>query len=166
MNLQHRNQAPRPQNRHRFDFERKSLKKPEAPGSAGRCEKGTGRSTAPPLCPAPFSHPFRCPYPGLFQPWPYGAEFGFCGLGTGRFPTLGRKPPHRATQGPTGGFPFWAAAGHKKDRRRGLPGGGFGVTIVYAGNLPILLHPPARRGISAAGSPPAPWRCPIPIGWR
>ena len=67
MNLQHRNQAPRPQNRHRFDFERKSLKKPEAPGSAGRCEKGTGRSTAPSLCPATLFHPSRCSYPRLFQ---------------------------------------------------------------------------------------------------
>ena len=27
-----------------------------------------------------------------------GAEFGFCGLGTGRFPTLGRNPPHRPSQ--------------------------------------------------------------------
>src|SRR5699024_4469186 len=39
-----------------------------------------------------------------------------------------------------------------------------GVTIAYAGILPILPRPPARRGISAAGNPPAPWRCPIPIG--
>ena len=35
---------------------------------------------------------------GFFQPCLCGAEFGFCGLGTGRFPTLGRKPPHRPSQ--------------------------------------------------------------------
>ena len=52
---QHRNQAPRPQNRHRLFRERKSLKKPEATGSAGRCELGRGRLTAPSLCPAIIS---------------------------------------------------------------------------------------------------------------
>ena len=106
MNLQRRNQAPRPQNRHRFDLERKSLKKPEAPGSAGRCEKGAGRSTAPSLSPASFSHPSRCSYPGIFQPCLCGAEFGFLGLGAGRSPLWGENRltgPHRPEK--PGAFP-------------------------------------------------------------
>ena len=98
MNLQHRNQAPRPQNRHRFDFERKSLKKPEAPGSAGRCEKGTGRSTAPSLCPAPFSHPSRCSYPGIFSTLPLWGRIRLFGAWCGSFPHLGEKT---ASQGHT-----------------------------------------------------------------
>ena len=124
MNLQHRNQAPRPQNRHRFDFEGKSLKKPEAPGSAGRCEKGTGRSTAPSLCPAVISHPLYWLYSGIFQPCPHRAEFGFLGPGAGPFPTLDAKPAHRAKRWPTGGFPVQAAAGHEKDCCLGFPGSG------------------------------------------
>ena len=73
---------------------------------------------------------------------------------------------HRAKRWPTGGFPVWAAAGCKK------PPPGFAwqrscvFVMGFAGILPILPRPPARRGISAAGNPPAPWRCPIPIGWR
>lgn len=99
MHLQHRNQAPRPQNRHRFDFERKSLKKPEAPGSAGRCEKGTGRSTAPSLCPAFLSHPFCCPSLAVFN-WPdTGPNSGLGGLGRVLSPPWGRT---RHT-GPHGG---------------------------------------------------------------
>ena len=158
MNLQHRNQAPRPQNRHRFDLERKSLKKPEAPGSAGRCEKGTGRSTAPSLCPASFSHPLYWLYSGIFQPCPHRAEFGFLGPGAGPFPhpgcetgTQGQTVANRGVPGPGC---CWA-------RKRLLPGFPWQRSCVFvmgfAGNLPILPHPPARRGISAAGNPPAPW---------
>lgn len=99
MNLQHRNQAPRPQNRHRFDFERKSLKKPEAPGSAGRCEKGTGRSTAPSLCPAPFSHPSRCSYPGIFSTLPLWGRIRLFGAWCGSFPHLGEKTAPQALTG-------------------------------------------------------------------
>ena len=99
MNLQHRNQAPRPQNRHRFDFERKSLKKPEATGSAGRCETGAGRSTAPALCPAFLSHPFCCPSLAVFN-WPdTGPNSGLGGLGRVLSPPWGRT---RHT-GPNGG---------------------------------------------------------------
>ena len=35
---------------------------------------------------------------GFFQSCLCGAEFGFLGPGTGRFPTLGRKPPHGPSQ--------------------------------------------------------------------
>ena len=154
MNLQHRNQAPRPQNRHRSDFERKSLKKPEAPGSAGRCEKGTGRSMAPSLCPASFSHPSRCSYPGIFQPCLCGAEFGFLGLGAGRFPTLGRKPPHRATRGPTAALPV-PAAGYKKAAVRFCGTAALCFMIRSAENLLLPPHPPARRDTWPAGNPPA-----------
>ena len=99
MNVQHRNQAPRPQNRHRMTRERKSLKKPEATGSAGRCEPGRGRLTAPSLCPAPFSHPFRCPYPGIFSTLPTQGRirlFGACG---GSFPHPGEKTASQALTG-------------------------------------------------------------------
>ena len=99
MNLQHRNQAPRPQNRHRFDFERKSLKKPEAPGSAGRCEKGTGRSTAPSLCPAPFSHPSRCSYPGIFSTLPLWGRIWLLRAWNGSFPHPGEKTASQALTG-------------------------------------------------------------------
>ena len=92
MNLQHRNQAPRPQNRHRFDLERKSLKKPEAPGSAGRCEKGTGCFTAPALSPAFLSHPSRCSYPGIFNLAFVGPNLAFWGLGWVRSPPWGESP--------------------------------------------------------------------------
>ena len=99
MNLQHRNQAPRPQNRHRFDFERKSLKKPEAPGSAGRCEKGTGRSTAPSLCPAPFSHPSRCSYPGIFSTLPLWGRIWLLRAWNGSCPHPGEKTASQALTG-------------------------------------------------------------------
>ena len=99
MNLQHRNQAPRPQNRHRFDFEGKSLKKPEAPGSAGRCEKGTGRSTAPSLCPAPFSHPSRCSYPGIFSTLPLWGRIWLLRPWNGSFPHPGEKTASQALTG-------------------------------------------------------------------
>ena len=203
MNLQHRNQAPRPQNRHRFDFERKSLKKPEAPGSAGRCEKGTGRSTAPPLCPASLSHPLLLPYlRAVFNLARHGAEFGPWGPGVGSFPypggksrtqaLTGRRNPmlfrrkrrvlctrgflsdqatglglHTGPNGGQQGLPGLGCCWVQKSRRRVLPGSGPGVYVMaFAGNLPILPRPPARRGISAAGNPPAPWRSPSPTGWR
>lgn len=106
MNLQHRNQAPRPQNRHRFDLERKSLKKPEAPGSAGRCEKGTGCFTAPALSPAFLSHPSRCSYPGIFNLAFVGPNLAFAGLERVVSPPWGENRltgPHRPEK--LGAFP-------------------------------------------------------------
>ena len=99
MNLQHRNQAPRPQNRHRFDLERKSLKKPEAPGSAGRCEKGTGRSTAPSLCPATLFHLSRCSYPGIFSTLPLWGQIWLLRAWNGSFPHPGEKIASQALTG-------------------------------------------------------------------
>ena len=161
MNLQHRNQAPRPQNRHRFDFERKSLKKPEAPGSAGRCEKGTGRSTAPSLSPATLFHLSRCSYPGIFSTLPLWGRIRLLGLVAGRFPTLGRKPPHRATRGPTAALPV-PAAGYKKAAVRFCGTAALCFMIRSAENL-LLPPPPARRGTWPAGNPPVLWRFPSPL---
>ncbi len=123
MHLQHRNQAPRPQNRHRFDFERKSLKKPEAPGSAGRCEKGTGRSTAPSLCPAFLSHPFCCPSLAVFN-WPdTGPNLGLGGLGRVLSPPWVRTRHTGPNGGQQGSSQSVLLLG-TKNRCRGLPGSG------------------------------------------
>ena len=86
-------------------------KKPEATGSAGRCEPGVGGSPTHTLCPACFSHPLCRPDPGLFPEernprvsqgairWfgsAHGAHTGLFGAGSGTFPTLGGNPPQRA----------------------------------------------------------------------
>lgn len=78
--------------------ERKSLKKPEATGSAGRCEPGRGRLTAPSLCPACESHPFPGRQMWFSQLALYGAEFGLLGIGSGTFPTQAGNPAHRPSQ--------------------------------------------------------------------
>ena len=73
-------------------------KKPEATGSAGRCDPGVGDSPTHTLSPAYFSHPLLWPYSGIFQPCPHGAIFGFFGLGRVVSPSCG-EPPHTGPHG-------------------------------------------------------------------
>ena len=72
--------------------------------------------------------------------------------------------------GPNGGQQGSSQSGLLLCTKNPLPGFAWrrscDFVMEFAGILPILPRPPARRGISGAGSPPAPWRCPITIGWR
>ncbi len=105
--------------------------KPEATGSAGRCEPGRGRLTAPSLCPACESHPFPGRQMWFSQLALYGAEFGLLGIGSGTFPTQAGNPAHRP-RGPEkpGAFPKEkTGAAHPRvspgsSRRLGLAHGG------------------------------------------
>ena len=128
-------------------------KKPEATGSAGRCDPGVGGSPTHTLSPAPLSHPLCRPEPGLFPLAWFWAHTGLFWAGPGTFPTLGKNPAHRATRGPTGGLDCCRA---QKSHCRVLPDSGFGIMIAFAGNFQFLPHPPARTGTWPAGNPPAP----------
>ena len=133
---------------------------------------------------------------GFFQPCLCGAEFGFCGLGTGRFPTLGRKPPHRPSQaretrcfsaGKDGccapeGFSLtkppawsctqgetggaWVRAAGYKKAAVRFCGTAALCFMIRSAENLLLPPPPARRDTWPAGNPPVLWRSPSPIGWR
>ena len=131
-------------------------KKPEATGSAGRCEPGVGGSPTHTLCPACFSHPLCRPDPGLFPEernprvsqgairWfgsAHRGPHGPFGVGPGTFPTLGRNSAHRATRGAIGGTGFLSGGEHIRTGLfrlflggisviQELPDGGRHVTLV------------------------------------
>ena len=122
---------------------------------------------------------------GFFQPCLCGAEFGFCGLGTGRFPTLGRKPPHRPSQaretrcfsaGKDGccapeGFSLtkppawsctqgetggaWVRAAGYKKAAVRFCGTAALCFMIRSAENLLLPPPPARRDTWPAGNPPA-----------
>ena len=131
-------------------------KKPEATGSAGRCDPGVGGSPTHTLSPAFLSHPLCCPDPGLFPEernprvsqgairWLGSAHrgpHGPFGVGPGAFPALGRNSAHRATRGATGGTGFLSGGEHIRTGLfrlflggisviQELPDGGRHVTLV------------------------------------
>ena len=73
----------------------KSPKRPALPGAVNR-EGAVSRHR--PFVLLLFHTPPGALIRGFFQPCLCGAEFGFLGLGAGRFPTLGRNPAHRPSQ--------------------------------------------------------------------
>ena len=70
--------------------------RPALPGAVGL---GRRRFSAPTLSPAPFSHPSRCSYPGIFSTLPLWGRIRLFGAWCGSFPHLGEKTASPALTG-------------------------------------------------------------------